>query len=199
MVTKLSNLGEITTNFILDDFDFYIMNTSATGNYVAGDWAKVGYTSAEKNLNPNRERYTREDKIPRVPTFKKTIRKNFQATFGLSNQNPDLEAIVNNATKSWTSTLGTRIAHGTDEPATEYRACRFATKLEDGRWYTITIPKSELSQNGEKNYGGESEVVTPLILEAIYNPSADATANMYYENYVTLGVNPTADVPPGYV
>ena len=61
-VTKQTNLGEITTNFLLNDFDVYLMNTSATGGYVATDWALLGFTSAEKSIERNNERFKREAK-----------------------------------------------------------------------------------------------------------------------------------------
>lgn len=97
-VSKLSNLGEITTNFLLNDFTVYVMNTSATGGYVSTDWEILGYTSPEKGFTPVNEKYTREDKIPRVPTYTKTIRIGAEMTFGLSNQNPTVEAILKQGT-----------------------------------------------------------------------------------------------------
>jgi hypothetical protein len=30
-VTKITGMGEVTTNFLMSDFDVYLMNTSATG------------------------------------------------------------------------------------------------------------------------------------------------------------------------
>ena len=194
-VTKLTGLGEVTSNYILNDFDFYIMNTSATGGYASTDWALVGYTSPEKTVNPIREVYTREDKIPRVPTYQKTIRAGLELKFGLSNQNAVFESIVSRGSISATNT---RIAHGTDEASTEYRAVRLVTKRDDGTYYAITVPKCEISIDGEKTYGGESEVVTPLMLKAFYNPSLDATANLWYENYWASSISPTADVPGAY-
>ena len=44
----LNGLGEITTNFLLNDFQVYVMNTTATGGYVSTDWALLGFTSTEK-------------------------------------------------------------------------------------------------------------------------------------------------------
>jgi hypothetical protein len=64
-VTKItSTLGEITTNFLMDDFDVYLMNTSATGGYVSTDYALMGYTGLEKNLTRINERYRKEAKFP---------------------------------------------------------------------------------------------------------------------------------------
>ena len=197
-VTLLTGLGELNTNFILNDFDMYIQNTSATGGYVSTDWAKVGYTSPEKTVTPIREVYTREDKVPRVPTYQKTIRAGLELKFGLSNQNEDFEAMVSRGSKSTTSTA-TRIAHGTEEASTEYRAVRLVTTRDDGKYYAITVPKCEISMDGDKTYGGvDSEVITPLTLKAFYCSNLDATANLWYENYWATSVSPTADVPGGY-
>ena len=192
-VIKLTGLGESTNKFYLNDFDFYIMNTSATGGYASKDWALVGFTSAEKTLDRGIEKFTREAKIPRVPVYKKTIRKSLKVNFGLDQWDKQIVAIMANATLN-----GNRIAHGTDEPSTEYRAVRFASTLEDGTVYSITIPKAELSFNGEQTVGGEENSVMPVMVEAIYNPSADGTASLYYELYQTAGVSATSDVPPGY-
>ena len=196
-VTKLTNLGEIITNFLLNDFDMYLMNTSATGGYVSSDWALVGFTSAEKTITPIDEKYIREDKIPRIPTYRKTIRAGLEISCDISNQNETFEAMVSKGVISTNST-GTRIAHGTDQASEEYRAVRFVAKRDDDINYAITIPKCSISINGEKTYGGEEEVKTPLLLTAVYNSQADATANLYYENYWNTGVSVTADVPPGY-
>lgn len=197
-VTKLSNLGEVTTNFILNDFDMYIMNTSATGNYDSTDWEKVGFTSPEKNINPIDEKYIREDKIPRIPTYRKTIRAGLEMTFGLSNQNATFEAMVSKGTIADLGATGSRIAHGTQQASEEYRAVRLVAQRDDGQYYAITIPKCSISIDGEKTYGGETEVVTPLMLTAVYNSEASATANLYYENYWASSVSPTADTPEGY-
>jgi hypothetical protein len=199
-VSKLTNLGEITTNFLLNDFDVWIQNTSATGNYVSTDWEKLGFTSAEKSITPIIEKYRREDKIPRVDTYTKTIRKGLEIISGLSNQNEDVLAFVKQGTKSDVTgtNTGTRIAHGTDEPAVEYRAVRFSSTRDDGVIYSITIPKCEITINGEVTAGGESEMVNEFMYKAIYNPSVDGTASLYYENYWDEGVSATADVPPGY-
>jgi hypothetical protein len=197
-VTKLTNLGEITSNFLLNDFTVYIQNTSATGAYVGTDWEILGYTSPEKGFTPVNEKYVREDKIPRVPTYTKTIRIGAELTFGLSNQNPDIETILKQGTKTDLGATGTRIAYGTDQATQEYRAIRLVAQLDSKEYYAITVPKGELSQNGEKTLGGESEVITPIMLKAYYNPSANATVSLYYENYWASNVSPTADVPPGY-
>jgi hypothetical protein len=202
MVTKLtaSKLGEINSNFVLNDFEVYIMNTSATGGYVSTDWTLIGYTSAEKSFNPLNEQYVREDKIPRVPTYTKTIRVGAEISFDLSNQNEELEAIFKRGTivAETGSNTGTRIAYGTDQAAVEYRAIRFVAKRDDNVNYTLTIPKAEITQNGEKTWGGESEVVTPLMVKAFYNPSAANTADLFYENYLDSGVSVTGDVPASY-
>jgi hypothetical protein len=200
-VTKItsSKLGEITTNFLLNDFDVYLMNTSATGGYVGTDWEKIGYTSAEKSMNKIHEPYTREDKIPRVSTFEKTIRSGLEITSGLSNQNDELLAIVMQGTRTDLGTgTGSRIAHGITEAPIEYRAIRFSSVLEDGTIYAITIPKCKLTLAGEKTLGGESEVVTDIMFKAVHNPSANGTASLFYENYWTSGISATADVPPAY-
>ena len=201
-VTLLTGLGEVVTNFLLNDFSVYVMNTSATGNYSGDDWALLGYTSAEKTINPINEKYVREDKIPRVPTYTKTIRVGLEVGCDLSNQNPDIEALIKQGTKSAVTgtNTGTRIAYGTDQAPVEYRAVRFVAKLDDGKNYSLTIPKCEISQSGEKTGGGETETVTPLMFKAYYNAQAgiSATANLYYENYFNSGVSPTAEVPSGY-
>jgi hypothetical protein len=198
-VTKFNNLGEVVTNFMLNDFDLYIMNTSATGNYVSTDWAKVGYTDPEKEITPIQEMYTREDKIPRIPTYQKTIRIGMEMKFGLSNQNAEFEAMISKGVIS-TSASGTRIAHGTKQADTEYRAVRLVCERDDSVNYAITIPKCEITLDGSKTYGGETEVVTPMLLKAFYNAGAgvSSTANLYYEDYLVSGVSPTADVPDGF-
>ena len=198
-VSKLTNLGEITTNFLLNDFDVFLMNTSATGGYSSTDWALLGYTSAEKSIERNNEKFTREAKIPRVPVYKKTIRKKFMTKFGLDNRNPDLVALMTQGTKIIVDGTTTKISHGTNEPSIEYRAIRLATTLDDGTIYSITMPKAEISQDGEESVGGEENTVTPLVVEAIYNPNANATASLYYELFQSSGVSATADVPIGYI
>ena len=197
-VTKLTGLGEVTTNFLLNDVDVYIQNTSATGGYVSTDWALLGYTSAEKTITPNIEKYTREDKIPRVPTYSKTIRVGLEVTADLSNQNKDIESMIKQGNSVSEGATGTRIAYGTNLATQEYRAIRFVAQMDDKSYWALTIPKCEVLQNGEKTVGGETETVTPLMFRAYYNPSADATANFYYENYWASNVSPTADVPAGY-
>lgn len=199
-VTLLTGLGEVTTNFLLNDFDVYIMNTSATAHYEAADWALIGFTSSEKTLNPVNEKYVREGKIPRVPTYTKTIRLGLEMSFGLSNQNPILEGILKQATYTNMGTgTGVRLDYGTSQATQEYRCIRFATTLDNGTKYTLTIPKCELSQNGEKTIGGETEVVTPIMAKAYYNPNAPATTrNLYYEKYLPSSVSVTADTAFGY-
>jgi hypothetical protein len=201
MVTKLTSakLGEITTNFLLNDFDVWIQNTSATGGYLATDWEKLGYTSAEKSMNNILEPYSREDKIPRVTTFEKTIRKGLEITSGLSNQNDELLAIVMQGTRTdLGASTGSRIAHGIQEAAIEYRAIRFSSQLEDGTQYAITIPKCKMTLAAEKTLGGESEVVSEILFKAVHNPSANATASLFYENYWDSSISVTADTPPSY-
>ena len=61
-VTKLTGLGEVTTNFLLNDFDVFIQNTSSTGGYLSTDWALIGFTGAEKSVDRGIERFTREAK-----------------------------------------------------------------------------------------------------------------------------------------
>ncbi len=197
-VTKLSNLGEITTNFLLNDFTVYIQNTSATGGYSSDEWEILGYTSPEKGFTPVNEKYVREDKIPRVPTYTKTIRIGAEFTFGLSNQNPDIEAIFKEATKIDLGGTGTQLSYGTEQANQEYRAIRLVAQLDSKEYYAITVPKGELTQNGEKTLGGETEVQTPVMLKAYYNPSANATGNLYYESYWASNISPTADTPPSY-
>lgn len=198
-VTKLQSLGEITSNFILNDFDVYLMNTSATGNYVSTDWAKMGYTSPEKTVNPIIEKYTREDKIPRVATYDKIIRFGLEIGGDISNQNADFEGMINQGhyTDLGAST-GNKVTYGTDTAPVEYRAVRFSTKKDDGSTYAITIPKCLITQSGEKIFGGEKEVTTPLMFKAFYNPSANATGNLFYTNEWPSSISATADVPVGY-
>lgn len=192
-VTKLTGLGESVNKFYLNDFDFYIMNTSATGGYVSSDWALVGFTSPEKTLDRGIEKFEREAKIPRVTVYRKTIRKKFVVNFSLDQFDKELVAIATNATRN-----GNRLAHGTTEPSVEYRAIRFASTLEDGTVWSITVPKAEISINGEQTVGGEENSQIPLTVTAIYNPSANGTASLYYELYQTAGVSATANVPPAY-
>jgi hypothetical protein len=199
--SKLTGLGEITSNFLLNDFDVFLMNTSATGGYVATDWALMGFTSAEKSIERNNEKFTREAKIPRVPVYKKTIRKGMKIKFSLDNINPDVISQFTQGTQLTTGTC-TQISHGTDEPRVQYRAIRLASTREDGTIYTITIPKCEMSQDGEQSFGGEENTRIPLVLEAIYNPNANGTGSLYYEQFIPFGTgagySATADVPPGF-
>lgn len=191
-VTKVtSTLGEITSNFILNDFDVYLMNTSATGGYVSTDWALMGYTEAEKTLTRVNEKFTKEAKIPRVPIFEKTIRKGLEVQFSLCNFNEDLLSIFSQGTKSSLGATGTRIAHGTTEATKEYRYLRFATKRDDLKHYIFDIPKAEITL-GEQTFGGEENVVIPMTCKAFYNPTASATANLFIELLLTAGLNATA-------
>lgn len=192
-VTKLTGLSESVDKFYLNDFDVYIVNTAATGGYASSDWALMGFTSSEKTLDRGIEKFEREAKIPRVTVYKKTIRKKFAVSFTLDQFNKDLVAIATNATQN-----GNRLAHGTEEPSVQYRAVRFGSTLEDGTVWSITVPKAEISINGEQTVGGEENSQVPLMVTAIYNPSADGTASLYYELYQTAGISITADVPPGY-
>lgn len=197
-VTKLTGLGELTTNFLLNDFDVYIQNTSSTGGYASTDWALIGHTGAEKSVDRGIEKFTREAKIPRVPIYKKTIRKSLKVGFTLDNWNADIVPLFTQATKITVNGTTTKLSHGTDESAVEYRAIRFSTTLDNGQVYSLTIPKAELSQDGEQSVGGEENAVFPLVAEAVYNPSANNTGSLYYELYQSSGENATADVPPGY-
>lgn len=206
-VTKLTGLGEVTTNFLLNDYDVYLMNTSATGGYVVTDWAKLGVTGNEKSLNRIQEVYTREAKIPRVPIYEKTIRKGLEISSDVSNLNPDLIFLATQSTRNASFTLtgtgingtvtGTKLSIGTDETAVEYRAIRFASTRDDGKYHVIDIPKCKITQNGEQTLGGESEVVTPLMFKAIWNSAANATANLY-EEYVVSSNSATGWVCQGY-
>jgi hypothetical protein len=199
-VTALSGLGEITTNFYLDDYAIYIQATSATGGYVSTDWQLLGFTSAEKSINFLDEKYEREDKIPRVVTYSKTIRRGIEITAGLSNLNEDLMAIFLQGTKSSVTgtNTGTRIGVGTTESSLEYRAIRFSGTRDDNKTFAITIPKCRVTYSGELTVGGESETVQELLFKGFFNPSADATANLYYINYWNNGVSVTAETPPAY-
>lgn len=197
-LTKLASTGEITTNFLLNDVLCYIMNTSGTGGYTSADWKLLGYTSAEKTINPINEKYVREDKIPRVATYIKTIRKGLEIKCSLSNQSAELDAIIMQGTVSSLGATGTEVSFGTDEPALEYRAIRFVATLDNSTKWSLTIPKCQMQQDGEKTFGGESETVTPLLFKAVYNPNATADENLYYIQYLASTVSATADVPPGY-
>jgi hypothetical protein len=197
-VSKLDDLGELTTNFLLNDMSLYVINTTATGGYASTDWKLVGYTSPEKEIDPKTEKYKREDKIPRVLTYIKTIRKGLSIKCGLSNQTPSIDALINQGTKTSLGATGTRIAVGITEAAKEYRAVRFVATLDSGVNFALTIPKCDISQDGAQKIGGESETVTPLVFEAMYNPAVSGTASLYYKNYWAAGISVTADVPPGY-
>lgn len=198
-VTKISNLGEITTNFLLNDFTVYLMNTSATGGYVSTDFEILGFTGAEKTLNRNNEKFRRETKIPRVEIFTKTIRKNLEVTFDLYNFNEDLIKLMTQGTKVDLGTAtGTQISHGTVESTLEYRTIRLATTLEDSRKYIIDIPKSEISFSGEQTVGGEENVGLNTSIRAVYNPNTNGTGNLYQELFLASTFNATAQPPVGY-
>ena len=198
MAAKINGLGEITTNFLLNDFDVYIMNTSATGGYVSTDWTLLGFTGLEKNVNPIREKYRKEAKIPRVEVYNKTIRKGMELSYDLSNFNATLTAQILQGTSTSLGATGTEIEHGTSETSTAYRAMLFASELDDGRKYCIMIPKAETSINGEQTVGGETESVFPLITKAIYNPAGTTTKNLYSELYLAASKNATAVVPEAF-
>lgn len=199
MNTKLAGLGEITTNFILNDFLCLIMNTSATGGYSSADWQKLGYTEPEKDIDPVQDLYEREDKIPRVVTWRKTIKKGLTVKTGISNYNSDLVALITQGTLvSLGTSTGSQVSHGTQEAVKQFRAVRFVAKMDDGSSYTITIPKADIRQDGVRKIGGTKESVIPLIFKATYNPNAHNTGNLYYEQYLKPGLSATADVPPGF-
>lgn len=198
-ISKLSSTGEITSNFLLNDVAVYIQNTTGTGSYQSSGWKVLGYTSAEKSITPIMEQYRREDKIPRVVSYVKTIRKGLEVKFSLSNQSAELDAILMRGTLASLGSTGTEVKFGTDEPNVEYRAIRFSAKLDDGKTWTLTIPKAELSVDGDKTFGGETETVTPIMAKAIYNPLATENENLFYVQYLASGISATADVPPGYV
>jgi hypothetical protein len=178
--------------------DVYLMNTSATGGYLSTDWALLGFTGLEKTLTRVQERYRKEAKFPRVEVFVKTLRKGLTLQFDLSNYNEDLISVFAQGTKSSLgAATGTRIAHGTSEPALEYRTFRLAATREDGKHYIIDVVKGEVSI-GETTLGGETESVLPLTLSAIYNGAADATASLYTELLLESSLNATAIAPGGY-
>jgi hypothetical protein len=175
------------------------MNTSATGGYSGTDWKLLGYTGAEKQFNPISERYMREDKIPRVQTYSKTIRKGLEVKCTLSNQSAELDGIIMQGTITSLGATGTEVSVGVNEPALQYRAIRFVATRDDSVSIVWTIPKCEIRMDGEKTLGGESESVTPLLFKATYNPSATSdTKSLYYIQYLASGKSVTADVPEGY-
>ena len=198
-VTKIdAGLGEITTNFLMSDFDVYLMNTSATGGYISTEYELMGFTGLEKTITPINEKYRKEAKFPRVEVFSKTLRKGLNMVFDLSNYNEELMAVFKQGTlSSLGAATGTRIAYGTSEPTLEYRTIRLAAVREDGKHYIIDIPKCEISI-GESTVGGETESVLPLTLTAIYNSSVDATASLYVEQFLESSLNATAIVAEGY-
>ena len=198
-VTKFASTGEITTNFLLNDVAVWLMNTTGTGSYTSTQWKMLGFTSAEKSINPITEKYERMDKIPRVLTYSKTIKKGLEVKCTLSNQSAELDAVIMQGVFSTLGATGVEVGFGVNEPALEYRAVRFAATLDDGKTWTLTIPKCEMRQDGEKSIGGESETVTPLIFKATYNSKEVANdRDLYYVQYLTSGVSATADIPPGY-
>ena len=191
--------AEITSNFILNDFDVYFQNTRATGGYISTEWALLGYTSPEKSMTRINEKYRKESKIPRVEVFTKTIRKGLTLTFELSNYNEDFIAMITQGTNTdLGASTGTRIAHGTEEAALEYRTLRFTTTREDGTTYAIEIPKAEIKVEGDTTFGGETEAVLPLMVTAVYNPSVSATGSLYAELFLASTLNATAIAPQGF-
>lgn len=196
--TKISGLGEITTNFLLNDFNVFVMNTSATGGYVTTDWAGLGFTSPEKNINKIQEQYEKEGKIPRVIQYTKTIRKGLELTYELSNFNTGFAAEITQATKTSLGATGTRLSHGTTESAKVYRAMLFSADLDSGEKYNIMISKASNVLSGEQVIGGEEESKWPILTKAVYNPNANATANLYVEEWLAAGVNATASLPDSH-
>jgi hypothetical protein len=196
-MSKLNGLGEITSNFLLNDFNVYIMNTTATGGYATTDWELLGFTSAEKNINRVQEKYEKEGKIPRVIQYTKTIRKGLELTYDLSNFNTGFAAELQQATHTTNGTVS-RLASGTTEATKVYRAMLFTADLDDGTHYNIVIPKCDNQMNGEQTIGGEEETVWPILSKAVYNPAANATANLYYEEWLSSSVNATATTPSGF-
>jgi len=199
MATKLTGIGEITTNFILSDWTCYIQNTSSTGGYVTSDWAILGYTDAEKNITRNNEKYEKEGKIPRVKIWTKTIRKGMEITAGLSNFNEKFESIIiQGVWEDLGSGTGQQIKVGTTESTLEHRTVMFSADMENGKTYNIIIPKCIIRQDGDQTGGGEEETRWPLRFVATYNPAAAANQNLYYDVYLTAGLNATAITPIGF-
>lgn len=194
----LNNLGEITSNFLLNDFQVYVMNTTATGGYSTTDWTLLGFTSVEKNINRVQEKYEKEGRIPRVVQYTKTIRKGLELTYDLSNFNTGFAAELQQATKISLGATGTKISSGTEEATKVYRAMLFTADLDDGSHYNIVIPKCDNQLNGEQTVGGEEESRWPILSKAVYNPATNATGNLYYEEWLASGVNATATTPPGF-
>jgi len=197
-MAKLNGLGEITSNFLLNDFNVYVMNTSATGGYDSGDWELLGFTSAEKNVNRVQEKYEKEGKIPRVVQYTKTIRKGLELSYELSNFNTSFAAEIQQATLVSLGGTGTQLDSGTQEATKVYRAYLLTSDLDDGTHYNIVIPKSDTQLAGEQTVGGETETVWPLVTKAVYNPAATATKNLYYEQWLDSSVSATAVIPPGF-
>jgi len=194
----LNNLGEITSNFLLNDFNVYVMNTTATGGYKSTEWALLGFTDVEKNVNRVQEKYEKEGKIPRVIQYTKTIRKGLELGFALSNFNTGYAAELQQGTKLSLGGTGTRVQSGTQEATKVYRAYLFTADLDDGSSYNIVIPKTDAQLNGEQTIGGEEETRWPILAKAVYNPSTSATKNLYFEDWLASGVNATSIIPPGF-
>jgi len=194
----LTGLGEITTNFLLNDFSVYVMNTTATGGFVSTDWALLGFTGDEKNINRIQEKYEKEAKIPRVKVYTKVIRKGLELSYDLSNFNTGFAAELQQATKISLGATGTRLSSGTTEATKVYRAMLFTADLDDGQHYNIMIGKSDNQLNGEQTVGGEEESKWPIITKAVYNPATNATGNLYQEDWLASSVNATSSVPAGF-
>jgi len=156
-MAKLNGLGEVTSNFLLNDFNVYVMNTSATGGYATTDWELLGFTSPEKNINRINERYEREGKIPRVIQYTKVIRRGLELTYDLSNFNTAFAGELQQATKIDLGGTGTQLSNGTTETTKVYRAMLFTADLDDGTHYSLVIPKADNQLNGEQTIGGEEE------------------------------------------
>jgi hypothetical protein len=197
-MAKLNGLGEITSNFLLNDFNVYVMNTSATGGYVSTDWELLGFTGLEKNVERVQEQYEKEGKIPRVIQYRKTIRKQLNLTYDLSNFNTGFAAEIQQATKISLGGTGTQLSHGTTEATKVYRAYLFTADLDDGSHYNLVIPKADTTVNGEQTIGGEEETIWPLITKAVYNPATNATGNLFYEEWLSSSVNATSSIPAGF-
>jgi hypothetical protein len=198
-LTKLTNTGERITDFLLNDWTFYIMNTSATGGYVSTDWKILGYTDPEKNVTRTSEKYRKEAKIPRVQIYSKTIRKGLEITTALSHFDPELISVIAQGTViDLGANTGTRVGFGTDEASLQYRAVMFSSTRDDGKIYNIVIPKAEVTQDGDQTLGGEEEARFPVRVVATYNPTATADRNVWYEDLLESTVNATALTAPGY-
>ena len=192
-VTKFtaSKLGEITSNFIMNDFEVYLMNTSATGGFVSTDFKLIGYTASEKTIRKIKEQFTREAKIPRVPIYTKTLRIGLEADFAIYNFNEEIINVLTQSTSTSLGATGTRYGIGTTEAAKQYRYIRFATTRDDGKHYCIDVVKADM-MIGETTFGGEENAALPISLKAYYNPRASATSNLYQELLLDSTKNATA-------